>query len=193
MRPVRQVRERGGQLYLYPLLGRVPADRLIAPRLACLAVGGDEPPSRFPLRPPPSLREPCGVKVVPRTGKPPTAPAHTHVPVLQSPLHGSGPRSQLLEALPFLPPLRLGGVPAPPPGRQHDAPFELPDACQQGSLPGLQVSLRQIPLIIAGPGDRPRPPGRRQCGEPLLADAAGCGAPGGVQTALPYPRGKVRG
>ena len=51
VRPVRQVRQRGGQLDLQPALAGVPADRLVPPGLVLLPVGGQEQPGRFPLPP----------------------------------------------------------------------------------------------------------------------------------------------
>jgi hypothetical protein len=53
--PIRQAGQRAGQLDLRPALLGVPADRLVAPRLVFLPVGGQEQPGRLPLPPPPGL------------------------------------------------------------------------------------------------------------------------------------------
>ena len=53
--PVPQVGERGGEFDLQPALVRVVPDRFVSPRLAGLAVGGQEPAGGLPLLPPPGF------------------------------------------------------------------------------------------------------------------------------------------
>ena len=79
--------QRGGKLDLQPALVRIPADRLVAPRLVLLPVGSQEQPGRLPLRrhcasvsPAAARRRACAAgpcRLAPPTPPPPPAAART--------------------------------------------------------------------------------------------------------------------
>ena len=64
VRPVGQVHKRCGKLDLEPSLARVPPYRLVAPRLAGLAVRSDEQPRRLPVLTPLLFAPACCFQVV---------------------------------------------------------------------------------------------------------------------------------
>jgi len=131
-RGVGQVRQRGRQADLQPLLVRVDADGFIPPHLAGLAVGGEEPPLGPPPGAPLGLGHPghaavlavlaalavtdngvTGDRVV-ELGEPAAAAAHRH-PTLSDPrLDRSQPGQQMLHAPLLLEPLRLAAIPLHP-------------------------------------------------------------------------------
>ena len=195
MRPVRQVRERGGQPDLQPALAGVPADCFVPQRLVLLPVGGQEQPGRFPLRPPPVLVQPGGGEVRALAQQRPAAPHHRDRPRRQPPVRPGQPGLQRPQADGLSVPLGRGGVPAGPPGlparRDRQPGLDPADAGLQAGLPGAQVLPGEPVLVLAGAGDRPGPPGGGLRGQCPLAHRAGGGLPLRVQPPLSAPGGQV--
>ena len=106
--------------------------------------------------------EPGVAQVAPLAEQATPAPAHAHPPGGKPLLRLGQPGAQHLQALLLAVPLRLGGVAAgaPPPscGRGSQPRLDRADPRPQARRLGLQVPLRQVPLVLAGPGDRARPP-----------------------------------
>ncbi len=163
VRPVRQMRQRDRQLDLQPALVRVPADRLVAPRLVFLPVGGQEQPGRLPLPPPRPGHVGFG-EAAALAQQRLAAPHHRHRSRLQPPVHPGEPGPQHLQADRLGVPLGRGGVPAHPArlpaGRDRQPRLDPPDAGLQAAPLGAQVPPGQPHLVLAGAGDRPGPPRR---------------------------------
>ena len=78
--PVAQARQRSRELDLQPVLIRVPADRLVAPGLILLPVGGKEQPGRGPSLTPPGRSQTGIGEIVPLAQQGFPAPAYAHLP-----------------------------------------------------------------------------------------------------------------
>jgi len=195
MRPVRQVRQRGGQLDLQPAFTGVPADRLVPPGLVFLPVGGQEQPGRFPLPPPPGLGQARGGEVAALAQQGLPAPHHGHRPGVQLLLHPAEPCLQRLEPDGLGVPLGGGGIPARPPRlpacRDRQPGLDRADAGLQAGLPGAQVLLGEPDLVLAGPRDRSGPPGRRGRRQRPLPPGPGHCLPLRVQPPLAAPGRQV--
>jgi hypothetical protein len=85
VRPVRQPRQRRGQLHLQPPLARMPPQGFIAVELVLLPISSEEPPGRLPLRPPLPFGQPGSGQVRPLAQQAPPAPRHRHRPRLYPP------------------------------------------------------------------------------------------------------------
>ena len=166
VRPVRQVGERGGQLDLQPALIRVPADRLVPPRLVLLPVGGQEQPGRFPLpraTGPRSARRRRGCRAcaaapsrpAPPTPSPPSSCRSTR------PSRAFSACSRIGLGVPLRGRSHTRASGRLPAGRDRQPGLDPADAGLQAGLAGAQVLLGQPDLVLAGPGDRPGPPRRR--------------------------------
>ena len=181
VRPVGQVRQRGGQLNLQPLLAGVPTYGFVSPVLVRLAVGGQEQAGCLPLRPPLVLGHPGGGEVVPLAQQRLPAPHHRHRSRLLPPVRPGKPAAQRLEPDGLGVPLGRGGIPAHPArlpaGRDGQPRLDPADAGVQAGLLGAQVPLGLAPLVFAGAGDRPGPPRRRLGRQRPLARRAGDGFP----------------
>ena len=162
VRPVRQLRERGGQPDLQPALAGVPADRFVPQRLVLLPVSGQEQPGRFPPRPPPVHGWPGGGEVRALAQQRPATPHHRDRPRRQPPVRPGQPGLQRPQPDGLSVPLGRGGVPAGPPGlparRDRQPGLDPADPGPQAGLPGAQVPPGEPVLILAGAGDRPGPP-----------------------------------
>ena len=136
VRPVRQVRERGGELDLQPALVRVPPQRLVAPRLVLLPVGGEEQPRGVPPVPPPCFGQPGAGQVQPGAQQPPAAPRHRYPAVLDLPPDAGQTAPQRLQPQRLGVPLGGRGVPGHPPGLlpgpDGEARLDLPHPNLQG-------------------------------------------------------------
>ena len=195
MRPVRKVSERGRKVDLQPALVGVPRDRVIAPGGVPLAVCGQEQPGGVPPLPPLRLGQPGGGQVQPGAHQLPAAPRHRHRPRRDPPLDPGEARLQRLEPDRFGVPFRLsrvpGHAPLPPPDGDGQARRDRPDSRLQGAPLGGQVPVTELPGVLAGPGDRPGPPRRRQAGQRPLAHRPRRSPAPGVQPALRAAGGQV--
>ena len=165
MRGVRQVRQRGGELHFQPALVRVPADRLVSQPFPGFPVRGQKPAPGVPLAPP-LLRALPGIgQAVAGLRQPPAAPAHAYPPDGDPLLYASLACPQRLQPPLLLEPLGRGGVSSqvalPRPGRDLQAGLDCPGPGPQADALGPQVPVRELPGILAGPGDRPGPARRR--------------------------------
>ena len=195
VRPVRQVRQRGGQLHLQPALVRVPPDRLVPPRLVLLPVGGQEQPGRFPLAPPLRLGQPRGGKVAALAQQGPPAPHHGHGPA--SSRRSTAARRALSTCRRTALPCRSAGVayprarPSLPPAGTASRASIARIRARRPDLLRAQVPRGELPLVLAGAGDRTGPPGRRLRRQRPLPPGAGRRAALRVQPPLRAPGGQV--
>jgi hypothetical protein len=159
---VGQMHQRFGEPDLQGLRRGVPADRLVPQPLAHLAIRGQKPAGRLPPPAPTLLVQPGRLEVVPGSGQPAAATAHRYSALRQPGFHHPQTDLQDLETALFLPPLSPCRVPPraalTTADRDGQPLAELPNPGSQTALLGQQVPLRQPPGVLAGPGDRPRPP-----------------------------------
>jgi hypothetical protein len=118
--------------------------------------------------------------MMPRLGEPPTTPAHRHSPLPEPALHPNQARLKMLQPLLLGPPLLLGGIPpgpaGPPIDRDRQPPVDHPDRSMQACAGVQEVAPAAAPLVVAGPGDRPRPSRRRCRSQGALAAGTAVGA-----------------
>jgi hypothetical protein len=174
------MRQGGGELQLQPACLGVHEDGAVAEEILGVPVRGQEPPLGRPTCPPLALGELGNLQMMARPGEPAAAPAHRHPAISKLLLDSGQQRLQVLQALLLGPPPLAGGIPAgrttPPTDRHHQPPLDHPDRPAETSANVQQVKACPLPLVVAGAGDRPRPPRRRRRCQGTLTVGAAVGA-----------------
>jgi hypothetical protein len=162
VRPVREVRERGGEPDLEPVLAGVPPEGLVAEVLASLTVRLQEQPRGLPALAPLLFGDPGVFQVEPGAHEFPRAAGHPDPPGTDLPFGAGEAARERLE------PQRLrvalgrarvpGGPPGSGPGLDREPLLHLPHPRRQRSPSGLQVAVGELPRVLRRAGDGARPP-----------------------------------
>ena len=164
VRPVRQVRERGGQLDLQPALIGVASGSSRSPTPCPSPRQRSGTAGPIPTAAATGPRSGPAAARLPRLRSRAFPPRTTDTaPVVQLPLHPAEPCLQRLEPDGLGVPLGGGGIPARParlPACRNRQPgLDRADAGLQAGLPGAQVLLCQPDLVLVGAARSPRPTG----------------------------------
>ncbi|WP_234320959.1 glycoside hydrolase [Streptomyces katrae] len=162
-RRVGEVPQRFGQDNGDRAVGRVHADRVVPVRCTRLPVGGQEHAGRVPPLPPPGPGETGVGQVVPHLRQPTAAHHDRRMTGLDTRFHLGQAGGEHLQPALLLRPLRLVRVAAhsthAPPARHRQTLTDLGGSPAQGRSLIEQAPQGELVLILAGAGDRTRPPG----------------------------------
>ena len=129
----------------------MPADRLVPPRLARLAVGDEEQPGCLPIPPPLRLVQPGGGEVAALAQQRPPTPDYGHRIYHHPPVHRDVPRLERLQADSLGVPARPGSrtrVPGRPcrwpGGGHHKRGGDLPQPAHHAHLQATARSTRSM-------------------------------------------------
>ena len=145
------------EFQLQPLLGRIPADRLVAKELILLAVGAKEQPLGGPTLPPPICRHVGGFEVVTYARQLPFAATGRHRSLCELLLDIDKAVAQHLQADGLGVMLSSRAVAVLLPDRHRQPPLDGADATPQRRLLRVQVAQRELKGIFARAGNRAGP------------------------------------